>query len=224
VITAGNINGQTGTTIWDAIQIQSLSLNYLGSGQYKYRVQMVYAYDSQAITGGAVKIAYPDGSIMSGNNTDGNGWVSFVLYGTSSGNATQSGTYDIFGDNDNNYAITYKLQNQTFSLNLLTYEKTGVNLSNASSHTIIIKDGSITFYAPSIPGEGSFTLRMPSIAETGFTIETPATIGASNPDKSCVFTEWDDSSTNAVRNFTFAQLDKIVAAKYWSSLEPKRES
>lgn len=129
MITAGNINGQTGTTIWDAIQIQSLSLNYLGSGQYKYRVQMVYAYDSQAITGDAVKIAYPDGSIMSGNNTDGNGWVSFVLYGTSSGNATQSGTYDIFGDNDNNYAITYKLQNQTFSLNLLTYEKTGVSLA-----------------------------------------------------------------------------------------------
>jgi hypothetical protein len=66
---------------------------------------------------------------MSGNNTEGNGWVSFVLYGTSSGNATQSGTYDIFGDNDNNYAITYKLQNQTFSLNLLTYEKTGVSLA-----------------------------------------------------------------------------------------------
>jgi len=217
-ITAGAMNGYSTTIIWDALQVQSLSFTYLGSGEYKYRVQMVYAYDSQAIYGGIVKIAYPDGSPMSGNNTDGNGWVSFVLDGTSSGNATQSGTYDIFGDNDNNYGITYKYQNPTFSLNLLTYQKTGVNLSNGLSHTVTIKDGSITVYAPSISGASSFTLRMPSTAKTGFTIETPATIGTSAPDKCYVFMQWDDSSTNTARSFTFALFDKIVKAEYWYQL------
>lgn len=132
-----NMNGQSATVTWDALKIVNLqTVEYLGSGQYRYTAQIVYAIDNSAISGATVAVALPSGTEMSTTTSNVTGWFSFVL---SQSNATESGLYTIYGVNDGTYGITYKLQNATFTLYAWALQTVDVDDNAVSSTTVTVK-------------------------------------------------------------------------------------
>ena len=150
-----NMNGQSASATWDALKIVNLqAVEYLGSGKYRYTAQIVYAIDNSAISGATVAVALPSGTEMSQTTSNVTGWFSFVL---SQSNATESGAYTIYGVNDGVYGITYKLQNQTFTLYAWTLQTIDVDGNTLTGASI-----SITKNTQSVWSGNPSTIRIPA--------------------------------------------------------------
>ena len=141
--------------IWDGLKIVNLqTVEYLGNGKYRYTAQIVYAYDNSAISQATVAVALPNGTEIGQTSSNVTGWFSFVLSQT---NASQSGAYTLYGVNDNNYGITYRVQDQTFNLYAWTLQTVDTDGNSLSDTTI-----SITSSSQPVWSGNPATLRIPS--------------------------------------------------------------
>ena len=135
-----SVQNQTVNVKVDGLKIVNLqAVEYLGSGAYRYKAQIVYGVDNSAISGATVAVELPNGTKIAETTSNVTGWFSFVLGQL---NATLSGTYRIYGVNDGVYGITYKLQNATFTLYAWTLQTVDLEGNTVSATTITIeKDG-----------------------------------------------------------------------------------
>lgn len=140
-------SSNTTSIIWDSLEVYDYELEFLGNGEIRYEAVIRYGYDGTAIDGASLKLLYPDlateTSLTASNST---GWVSFIL---SQANITQTGEYRIYGDNDNNYDVTYKMQNQTFSIHSLILNSKDNDGTSLSGTTIKVYNGSTLVHSPS---------------------------------------------------------------------------
>ncbi len=140
-VAAGLSTDETVRPIWDALDVSNIQApQYLGSGVYQYDVEIRYAFDNVSVSGGSVNVTSMGGAV--GNSS---GWASIVV---SQGNLSVSGTYTVFGVDDNSYwGITVPNANQTFSISkwiLSTSDIEGNVLSNA---TINVNSGTTSVWS-----------------------------------------------------------------------------
>ena len=102
-ITAGNMDSQNASAIWDALKCTSFTRDVANQRVY---VRMLYAYDSTAAENGTVSFA---GETGTSNST---GWALVDL--TSAGNFDWG--IEAYGSTDDLYGITTTSQNQTVTL------------------------------------------------------------------------------------------------------------
>lgn len=140
--------------IWDGLSMYSLQpVEYLGGANFSYAARIKYSYSSSPINGANVNLTLPTGTVISQFTSNSTGWMSFILTQT---NATLSGTYTLFGVNDNNYGITYAVANQTFTLKNCTLNSQDTDGNTLTATTVTLKVGSTTVYS-----SNDATLRMP---------------------------------------------------------------
>jgi len=161
--------------VWDNLVVYNLqSVQYIGSGQYRYQAQIKWGYNSSVINGAAVNVSNPSGVSFSSLASNSTGWVNFVIAQT---NGTV-GTFTIFGVNDNG-GITVAGSNQTFALlnwNLVAQDHDGNTLSGTS---VVVKSGTTSVWSGSpsnifIPS-ASFSV---TLSWYGFTVNTTSTIAS----------------------------------------------
>lgn len=201
-ITTVDQNTQSTTVVWDGLAAFNLqTVEYLGSGQFRYRAQVKYAYDSGLVSGASLNVSLPSGSIIGQLTSNSTGWIAFVL---TQSNATEAGSYKIFGVNDNNYGITYTSANVTFVMRNWTLSSKDVDGNILSSTTITVKNASTTVF-----NSGADTIRIP---EDTFNI-TIAWLGIQVNS-----TENLAISGNTVSNFTCLAYPYIYGGtRYWAA-------
>jgi len=147
-------DSSTDTFITDNLQTFNLqTVEYLGSAQYQYEAQIKYGSDSSPIDGATLNLTLPSGSVIGQLTSNSTGWVTFVL---AQSNATESGTYNLFGVNDNSYGVTVTGANVTFNLVNWTLTSKDNDGNVLSSTTIKVENGSSTVY-----NSGADTIRVP---------------------------------------------------------------
>lgn len=172
-------DSNTDAFVADDLQIYNLqTVEFLGNAKYRYETQIKYGSDSANIDGAYLNVSLPNGTVLTQLTSNSSGWVTFVL---SQSNASQSGTYTIFGVNDNNYGVTVAGANQTFSLYNWTLNTQDVEGNELSSTTITITNGSSTVY-----NSGDDVIRVPdtsynvSVAWSGYTVNSTSNIAISS--------------------------------------------
>jgi len=167
-----NQNGKSTTVIWDGLSVFNIQApEYLGNATFGYKAQIKYAYNSSTINGASVNISLPSGSIIGQVTSNATGWISFTLFQS---NATESGSYTIFGINDNNYGITVSITNQTFTLRSWTCNSVDYEGNGLSATTLNVTTNSETVYSG-----GDVTIQIPedtfNITITWYTIQVNIT-------------------------------------------------
>ena len=147
-------DGDVVSVIGDALAMTNLqTVQYIGSGNYRYQAQVTWAYNSNIINGASVNVSNPSGVTLSALTSNSTGWVNFVI---SQSNGTV-GTFTIFGVNDNSEGITTAGTNQTFALLNWTLSAldnggnalTGTTASIVSASTTVWSGTPTNIYVPS---------------------------------------------------------------------------
>jgi len=160
-ISAITTNASHPLGIWDNLTLTNLQpVEFLGDGKIKYEGQIKYAYDGASISGASINVSLPSGTVIGQATSNSTGWFSVVL---TQSNATESGTYTIYGVDDNVYGITVPGQNATFTLHALiinpkdvegnSLSSTIMKLYNSTFNVVSPSEG-ITYYLPS----GSYSM------------------------------------------------------------------
>lgn len=146
VITVGNINAKTETTIWDALMIFNVQpVQYQGSGGLYYQAQIEWVWDSVLISGATCGVAYPNDTAIGSMTSNSTGWLTFII---DQGNAT-NGNFIIYGINDNNYTITVSGSNKTFTLNAWDLVSQDVDGNTLTGSTIVLTLNSTSIWSGS---------------------------------------------------------------------------
>jgi hypothetical protein len=142
-IGAGNINGNSAVGIWDNLTVTNIQpVQYLGSGDYKYEAQLKYGYDLVATSGGYAVLAYPNGTVVGKVSSNATGWVTFIVGQLNS----TSGVFNLYGENETAYAITYPGANQTFTIYLWTLAPQDVSGNSLTSTILTVSNGATTVW------------------------------------------------------------------------------
>lgn len=205
-------NQTVGVTVYSLTIGNLQSIEFLGGGQYSYQAQVNYTSGS-AINGAYANISLPSDSVISQLTSNSTGWVSFVL---TQSNGSESGTYNLYGVNDNSYGITYMGANVTFQLLNWTLDTQDVDGNELSATTITITKGSSTVYA-----SGDDVLRVPddtyniSVSWKGITVNSTSNVAVStvlSTDFNCTAYPYTYESTR----FWVAS-NSTISSVTWSS-------
>ena len=129
--------------VFDNLTVFNLQpVQYLGSGDFKYQVQIKYGYDGVLISGGYADLAYPNGTVVGKGLSNATGWVTFIVGQLNSTN----GAFNLYGENETAYAITYPGVNQTFTIYLWTLAPQDVSGNSLTSTTQTVSDGATTVW------------------------------------------------------------------------------
>lgn len=144
----------TYVTFDDLIIFNLQSPEYNGDGNVTYSAQIKYGFDSSIISGAYANVSKPSGANILQATSNATGWISFTLTQTT---ASETGSYVIFGVNDNNYGITVAGTNQTFSIYSWALNTTDTDDNILGNTTLTISKGSSDVWAGSVQ-----TIRLPS--------------------------------------------------------------